>query len=264
VQEITEQKHAQAQMVRAGSMAAVGELAGQVAHEVNNPIAIISAKARLMLSGHRAEMSDKVARELGKIIELSDRVAGIAQGLLSYCRPSPKTRVVLDLRDPAREAISIISQRAKTSNIEIEPELDAELGPVLANAGEMGQVFLNLLLNALDSMPEGGTLRVIGLPEPEPLADGRPSIGIAIVDSGGGIPDEIRERIWEPFFSTKAEGRGTGLGLSICLGLVNDHGGVIELETPEQGEGACFTVRLPLAGRLEEHGHGEAQNPGSG
>jgi signal transduction histidine kinase len=261
-QEITELKRAQAQMVRAGSMAAVGELAGQVAHEVNNPIAIISAKARLLLSGNRSEMSDKVARELGKIIELSDRVAGIAQGLLSYCRPSARTRAAVDLRAPVREAISIISQRARTSNIEIEDELGGELGPVRANAGEMGQVFLNLLLNALDSMPEGGTLRVLGLSDAPPLPGGKASVGVAIVDSGPGIPDEIQERIWEPFFSTKPEGRGTGLGLSICLGLVSDHGGIIELEAAGGGEGACFTVRLPLADGVEEREHGEATHPG--
>jgi signal transduction histidine kinase len=263
VQEITELKRAQAQMVRAGSMAAVGELAGQVAHEVNNPIAIISAKARLMLSGHRAEMSEKIASELGKIIALSDRVAGIAQGLLSYCRPSARTRAALDLREPVREAISIISQRARTSNITIEDELRDPLGPVLANAGEMGQVLLNLLLNALDSMPDGGTLKVIGLPDAPALPDGKPSIGVAVVDSGPGISDEIQGRIWEPFFSTKPEGRGTGLGLSICLGLINDHGGVIELENLG-GEGACFTVRLPLAAGAEEEEHAEATHSRSG
>jgi signal transduction histidine kinase len=263
VQEITELKRAQAQMVRAGSMAAVGELAGQVAHEVNNPIAIISAKARLMLSGNRAEMSDKVARELGKIIELSDRVAGIAQGLLSYCRPSPRNRAPLDLRAAARAAISITRQRARSSNITIEDELGDELGPVLANAGEMGQVFLNLLLNALDSMPEGGTLKLIGLPDPPPLPDGKPSIGVAVVDSGPGISEDIQYRIWEPFFSTKPEGRGTGLGLSICLGLVSDHGGLIELENLG-GEGACFTVRLPLATPSQERENAEATHPGRG
>lgn len=264
-QDITAFKQAQAQMVRAGSMAAVGELAGQVAHEVNNPIAIISAKGRLMLSGHRAEMSQKVAQEIGKIVDLSDRVASIAQGLLSYCRPSPKTRTIIDLAAPARQAITMISDRARTSNIEIEDRLAPSIGLVRANEGEMGQVFLNLLLNALDAMPSGGILTIAGVPGAG-LADGRRAIGIAVSDTGDGVPDELRLRIWEPFFSTKGEARGTGLGLSICQGLVTDHGGQIDVGSSDSG-GACFVVQIPEAKREaahdEEQQHGQAKNLGS-
>jgi signal transduction histidine kinase len=125
---------------------------------------------------------------------------------------------------------------------------------VRANASELEQVFLNLFLNALDAMPEGGRLAVSTLGEGMRLADGRPCLAVIVEDTGNGIPPEIRERIFEPFFTTKEEGRGTGLGLSICLGLVRNHGGEIEADSTP-GKGARFTVKLPLATR-EEDGDG--------
>jgi signal transduction histidine kinase len=242
-QDITQQKQAQAQMMRAGKLAAVGELAGQVAHEVNNPIAIISAKARLLLTDHRDEMSPKIAQELGKITDLSNRVARIAQGLLSYCRPSPATRVRLDVRQPIRKSLAMVEQRAHDSGVAVEDALGDAPPPLKANAQELEQVFLNLFLNALDAMPNGGRLKVSAAMTA--LHDERPGIAVTVEDTGVGIPETIRERIFEPFFTTKQEGRGTGLGLSICLGLVRSHGGEIEFES-EPGQGSRFLVKLPI------------------
>ncbi|MBI4663326.1 MAG: PAS domain-containing protein [Verrucomicrobia bacterium] len=245
-QDITPQKQTQAQMMRAGKLAAVGELAGQVAHEVNNPMAIISAKIRLLLSDHRQEMSPKIAQELNKVTDLADRVARIAQGLLSYCRPSPATRMPLDVRQPIRRSLAMIEQRARHSGVSIVDELHPELPPVKANSNEMEQIFLNLFLNALDAMPKGGRLRVSAPAEPVALRDGASCIAVVVADTGVGIPETIRDKIFEPFFTTKREGHGTGLGLPICLGLVRSHGGEIEVES-EAGQGTRFTVKLPLA-----------------
>ncbi|HEY5550461.1 MAG TPA: ATP-binding protein [Opitutaceae bacterium] len=243
-QDITQQKQVQAQMLRAGRLAAVGELAGQVAHEVNNPISIISAKARLLLTDHREEMSSKIAQELGKITDLSNRVARIAQGLLSYCRPSPATRGRLDLRQPIRKSLAMVEQHAREIGVVIQDELPEALPPVKANASELEQVFLNLLLNALDAMPKGGRLKVSAATTAQ--RNDQPAVAVAVEDTGVGIPETIRDRIFEPFFTTKQEGRGTGLGLSICLGLVRSHGGEIEVES-EPGRGSRFTVKLPVA-----------------
>ena len=243
-QDISEQKRAQAQLLTAGKMAAVGRLAGQVAHEVNNPIAIISGKARLLLSGRRDEMSERVAGELEKIVALSDRVADIARGLLSYGRPSPAVRSSLDVCAVARRALAMVEQRAQAAGIHVEDRLGGSPLPVLANAGELEQVFLNLLLNALDAVPGDGTVRMTA--RVDSLADGTPAAAVAVVDDGSGIPEQLLGRIWEPFFSTKDEDQGTGLGLAICQGLVRSHGGVIEAESPAGG-GATFTVRVPLA-----------------
>ena len=244
-QDITQQKQTQAQMMRAGKLAAVGELAGQVAHEVNNPISIISAKANLLLSDHRQEMSPKIALELGKINHLANRVARIAQGLLSYCRPSPATRIALDIRVSIRKSLAMIEEHAKTRGVRIEEDLPGCLPAVQANAHELEQVFLNLFLNALDAMPQGGWLKVSAHPGSVRFADGKSGLAVTVEDTGDGIPEAIRERVFEPFFTTKQEGRGTGLGLSICLGLVRSHGGELQIDS-KVWQGTRVTVKLPI------------------
>ena len=244
-QDITEQKRTQTQMMRAEQLAAIGELAGQVAHEVNNPIAIISAKTRLLLSDHRSEMSDDIASEIEKITDLSDRVARIAQGLLSYCRPSGAVRTQMDIRNSIRKALALIEQRAKQTGIEITEDLSNEVPMVEANPQEMEQVFLNLLLNALDAMHQGGRLTLSARQENEAADDANSWITVTVQDTGCGIPEEQRELIFQPFYTTKEQGRGTGLGLSICHGLIQSHGGTIDVES-QPGEGTSFIVRLPV------------------
>lgn len=256
-QDVTEQKQAQARMLQAGKLAAVGELAGQVAHEVNNPISIISAKASLLLSNHAGEMSPKIAQELAKITDLATRVARIAQGLLSYCRPSGAMRTRLDLRGPIRKALATLDEQARREAVRIEDRLPDQMPPVKANPQEIEQLFFNLFLNALDAMPKGGWLDV-SVPAGQPvLPDGRPAVTLVVADTGSGIPDEIRERIFEPFFTTKKQGRGTGLGLSICLGLVRSHGGELEIES-KVWQGTRVTIKLPIDSAVvkEDHRHG--------
>lgn len=250
IQDITDQKAAQARMLRAGQLAAVGELAGHVAHEVNNPIAIISTKARLLLADHAESLSAHTAQELEKIVDLADRVARIAQGLLSYCRPSVATRMPLDAGIPMRRALAMIEQRAAHAGIVIEDRVPPELPPVNVNAQEVEQVFLNLFLNALDAMPDGGTLRLSAATED----DGR-TLCLCVEDTGEGMPEEVRRRIFEPFFTTKPEGKGTGLGLSICHGLIQHYGGRIEVESAP-GKGTLVKVYLPVHHLQPEPHHG--------
>ncbi len=245
VQDVTVQKEAQARALQAGRMAAVGELAGNVAHEVNNPIAIIGAKARLLLANRRSAMSEAVAVELEKIVDLSDRVARIAQGLLSYCRPSGAARGRLDIRAPLQYAKAMIEERARAQHVLIEEHVGQAVPVVKANEGEMDQVFLNLLLNALDAMPEGGKLFLSATCEGQSLADGQPAVAVTVEDTGAGVPEELRAKIFEPFFSTKKKGKGTGLGLPICQGIVGSHGGEILVEN-RSGSGTRFIVKLPL------------------
>ena len=235
----------EAQMMRTAKLAAVGELAGNVAHEVNNPIAILSAKARLLLADHRDGMSAKVMEEIGKIIELADRVARIAQGLLSYCRPSPARRELVDILVPIRKALSMVEQRSRSNSVRIEDRLGDAILKVRANAGEIEEVFLNLFLNALDAMPGGGVL-TMSTAIRNNGSQAAPSVEVAVADTGIGIPPEIQGEIFEPFFTSKEEERGTGLGLAICLGIIRSHGGTIAVES-EPGRGTGFTVRLPLA-----------------
>jgi signal transduction histidine kinase len=234
--DVTEQHAAQLRAVRAERLAAVGELAGQVAHEVNNPIAIISAKARLLLRDGREQLPSKAAQEIVKIADLTDRVARIAQGLLSYCRPAPGARLALDVRLPVRRALAYVEARAADAGVTIVDELPAAAPYAHANAAELEQVFLNLFLNALDAMPAGGELRVHADSSPAMLA-------VHVRDTGHGIDPGIRGRVFEPFLTTKG-GQGSGLGLSICQGLVRSHGGDIRIES-EPGQGTSVTVTLP-------------------
>ncbi len=244
-QDITAQKEAHARMMRAGQMAAVGELAGQIAHEVNNPIAIMSAKGNLLLKNQRGEMSDKVASEISKIVEHSNRVARIAQGLLSYSRPSPTSRTQIDIRQPIRKSIAMIEGQAKDHRIEIEDSLPTHPVEVFANASEMEQVFLNLFINAVQAMPDGGRLSLSLFNDT--ADEDKPMLAIAVDDTGSGISPDLRQRIFEPFFTTKEESHGTGLGLSICHGLLRGHSGEIIVGESPAG-GSRFLVKLPLKG----------------
>lgn len=237
----SQRAQADLQLVRAAKVATAGELAAHVAHEVNNPIAIVSAKARLLLSDHRDEMSERIASDLSKIVEQADRVARIAQGLLSSCRPAAGARTTLDVRDPLRKTLSLVEPRARSRGVEIEDRCPASPFPILASEIEMEQVFLNLYLNALDAMPKGGRLRVSVAPD-----GASPWIEATVEDTGGGIPEEARARLFEPFFTTRGSGGGSGLGLWICKGIVRSHGGEIGVEDAP-GPGARFRVRLPAA-----------------
>jgi signal transduction histidine kinase len=244
--DVTDQKIAQAAVIRAERLAALGQMAGQLAHEVNNPIAILSAKARLLLRDESNDLSERTAQEIRKIIDLADRVARIAQGLLSSCRPAPGLPTPLDIRLPIRKVLADIESRAKESGVRIRDDLPAELPRVLASASELEQVFLNLFLNSLDAMTDGGDLRVSTPRELVTMEGGRPGVEVVVADTGVGIPADIRERIFEPFLTTKAQSRSSGLGLSICFGLLRGYGGEIRVES-EPGKYTRVIVRLPAA-----------------
>jgi signal transduction histidine kinase len=245
VQDVTAEKEIQRRVSKASKLAVVGEVAGKLAHEINNPTAIISAKGRLLLSDRRAEMSPKVAHEVERIVDLADRVAGIAKGLLAYGRPSAAPRAWLDPALPVRRALSLVQDQANRQGVRIADQMEATLPSIDASAPELEQVFLNLFLNALDFMPEGGVLAVTARPEGAHLARGGAAVEIVVADTGPGIPADVRERVFEPFFTTKEEGRGTGLGLAVCQGVVRGHGGEMEVEA-KPGYGARFAVRLPI------------------
>lgn len=273
--DITVEKRGAEQLMRAAKLAGVGELAGYIAHEVNNPAAIISAKARLLLGDHRGDMSPRVAEEIGKIVDNTDRIARIAQGLLSYCRPSVATRAAVDIRVPIRRALSMVEARAKSGGVRLEDRFAEPLPRVFASSQQLEEVFLNLFLNALDAMPKGGVLavscadtigclcpasldqttgrqsRVMVPCDPPEIGLGVPSLVVHVADTGTGMSGEVRAQIFDPFFTTKEEGRGTGLGLAICLDVIREHGGAIEVES-ELGRGARFSVSLPLAAAMAE------------
>ena len=243
VQDVTAEKESQRRLLKASRLAAVGEIAGKLAHEINNPTAIISAKGRILLSDRQAEMSPKVTREVERVVALADRIAGIAKGLLAYGRPSPAPHQPIDPTLAVRGALSLVEHRVTRQGVCVVDELRAS-APVSGSVAELEQVFLNLFLNALDAMPSGGTLTVSSRTVRVPGTVGE-VLEITVADTGHGIPAEVHEHVFEPFFTTKEEGQGSGLGLAICQGIVRSHGGEIEAES-KAGRGARFAVRLPV------------------
>jgi PAS domain S-box-containing protein len=243
VRDVTDMRRLEKNLAQAARLAALGELAGNVAHEVNNPIGIIGAKARLLLTGKDA-LAPKVSRELGKMVEQCDRIGRLTRGLLDYCRPALEQKEPVDVHEPLTKALSLMATKATRHGVQVTQELCAGAPMISGSANELQQVFLNLFLNAVDAMPEGGRVTIetrLG----ERMPDGHAAVTVSITDTGPGVPEEVRDRIFEPFFTTKFGKGGTGLGLAICYGLVNGHGGEIRLESPP-GHGARFVVRLPL------------------
>ena len=242
--DVTQRRRLEARFARTAKLAALGELAGNIAHEINNPIGVVSGKTRLLLQ--REELSPKLERELTKIAEQCDRIGRLTRGLLDYCRPSDQPQALLDLLAPLRRAISFVDSKAERAGVRIELQA-GELPWLEGNPAELEQVFLNLLLNGIDALgPAGGRIEIEAAPA---SCRGEPGLRVTFRDDGPGIPPELRARVFEPFFTTKG-GQGTGLGLAISFGLVERHGGELSLlEEPRQG--ASFELSLPL--RSEPH-----------
>lgn len=229
-------RETQEQLLQSEKLASIGQLAAGVAHEINNPIGVMLGFAQVLLK--RVKEDDPTYKPLTTIEREGLRCKRIVQSLLDFARhskPEPRRVNVNDVIDASLE----LSHQSTRSNIHLIKEYSPNLPPVLADINQLQQVFLNILLNAYDAMSNGGTLRIVtGL-----VMD---RVDIAFSDTGVGIPPENLTRIFDPFFTTKEVGKGTGLGLSISYGIVEQHGGTIEVKS-QVGEGSTFTVHLPVA-----------------
>lgn len=229
---------------RAERLAAVGQLAAGLAHEIRNPLTAIRSTMQYLLQGlPRGEPHHQLVEELlGEV----DRINSTVGGLLSLSRSGEIRLAEIDLHEPLSASIHLVQARADEQEVVLEPGLGREPLRVLGDLGQLKQVFLNLLLNALQSMPEGGRLTIAAGPSGPPPGGGAVRWGqVRIVDTGPGIPADELRRVFDPFFTTKRD--GTGLGLAICHGIVEQHQGEIRLES-EMGRGTTALVRLPLVG----------------
>ena len=234
--DITDRDELERRLVQADKLSSIGLLAAGVAHEVNTPLAVISTYAQ-MLAKQISEDEQK-SKLLDKIAKQTFRASEIVNSLLSFSRTSTTEFVELDVSKVIQETLSLVEHQLKKSGVEVILEAPA-LPAVKGNAGKLQQVFLNLFLNARDAMESGGTLSVHAWTE-----NGFARIDVA--DNGQGISPEHLERIYDPFFTTKAARKGTGLGLSVTYGIVREHGGTIEVDS-RLGAGSRFRVELPLA-----------------
>jgi len=232
-------QHAQEQIMKSEKLAMIGSLAAGVAHEINNPLGSILLFSRLLL---RKAPAEGVQREnLERIAREAERCQNIVQGLLEFARqPEPKTEA-LDVNEVVQKPVSLLENQAMFHNINIVKELQPDLPPVCADASQLQQVFVNILVNAAEAMNGEGTLTIATRAVPD--AD---RVEIRFTDTGCGIPKENLPHLFEPFFTTKDVGSGTGLGLSISYGIIERHGGTIEVLS-RVDEGSSFLITLPTA-----------------
>jgi nitrogen-specific signal transduction histidine kinase len=228
-------------------LAATGRLAASIAHEINNPLEAI--KNALYLLTNKIPADDPNAKFLQIATKETDRVSRILRQMLGFYRP-PKMEPT-DINRLIEESEGLVEKHLRQNRVRIENDLDPLLPPVIASADQIKQVLLNLMLNGMQAMPQGGTIfvstRVSHGADPEFLMSD--SVHIQIRDTGNGIPEEHLPHIFEPFFSTKDE-KGTGLGLWVSQGIVQAHGGSIKLRSRE-GRGTVFSVALPIRGPSE-------------
>lgn len=277
-------RSAQEELVRSEKLAVVGQLAAGVAHEIGNPLASLLGYTELLAS--RSLPPEEAADGLRRMRQEVGRIDAIVRGLLDFARPQPTDITELDVNAALTEAAGLLSHRQGVRQaIEVETRLAEGLPPVRADRGQLVQVLLNLMLNAVDAMPEGGTLRLAtGEVEPgpeemaalfgrarrqddppgsdfshlrgQPRAAAPPArsrfVALSVADTGRGIACEQMGRLFDPFYTTKPPGAGTGLGLAISLRLVRSFGGAIRVQS-RAGEGSCFEVLLPAA-RGAAHG----------
>ncbi len=215
-------------------------LAAGVAHEINTPLAVISSYAQMLSKQMRGDA--RLGPVLEKITQQSFRASEIANGLLNFSRTSTTEFRETNLNQVIRDTLSLLEHQFKTAQVIVDTELIEGLPPIHGNPGKLQQVFLNLLLNAKESMPGGGRLRIAT------LVNGH--VEAVVSDSGSGIAPEHLKRIYDPFFTTKTtprpgERRGTGLGLSVSYGIIQEHAGKIHVESAI-GAGTTFHLEFPL------------------
>ncbi|MGB8427484.1 MAG: ATP-binding protein, partial [Desulfobacterales bacterium] len=238
------------QVIETGKLASIGELAAGIAHEINNPVAIMVEEA-----GWIEDLLEEEDLKAGKNLEefhralkqirvQGHRCKDITHNLLSFARKTDGKAKKLQLNALIEEMVRLSGQRAKFGNVSIETDLKADLPLIYASEIELQQVFLNLINNALDAMEKtGGTLTITTRIEDESEFHG---VVVDIADTGPGIPKANLAKIFDPFFTTKPVGKGTGLGLSICFGIINKMGGEISVDSV-LGEGTSFHLRFPLS-----------------
>jgi two-component system NtrC family sensor kinase len=249
-QETRDRMQALEQLRHADRLATVGRLAAGLAHELGTPLNVVGGRAKLIQKS--ADATDTI-RENARIVgDQTQRVAQIIRQLLDFARTGEARKMPADLSQVLREVVTLLEPMAKKRAVNLELDVPDELPEVLMDRAQIQQVVSNLIVNALQATERAGSVRVSAEPACLNQGDGgAPSyIRLVVADNGTGMPPEVRARVFEPFFTTRPVGEGTDLGLSVAWGIVNEHGGRIDLETAE-GAGTRFLVYLPLADAAE-------------
>jgi len=237
--DITDAAMLQAKLMHTEKMAAVGQLVSGVAHEVNNPLTAVLGFTDLLMES--PDVPDHAKEDLKVILQEAQRTKQIVQNLLSFARQMPPQRDSVQLNTIVRRTLALRSYDFANHGIEVIERYNERTPEIIGDAHQLQQVFLNILNNAYDAVHETGRPGRIEIA----TAESRGCAEVIFRDNGHGIA--YPDRIFDPFFTTKDVGKGTGLGLSICYGIVREHGGEILCANNPEGQGATFTVRLPIA-----------------
>jgi signal transduction histidine kinase len=235
--DLTEQRKFELQILESQKLAALGVMARGIAHEIRTPLAISSSAAQFLTEDN---LTPEFRRECAEKVHGGIRKAStIIENLLRFAHPAAdKSKAPLDLLRVMKEALALVDNQAKVQNIAIRTHFPPGPCQVLGVPGPLEQVFINLLLNAMNAMPNGGTVDIT-------VEQTAAHVRLCVTDTGEGISPEDLDKIFDPFFTRAPLGRGTGLGLSICHSIVDQHGGSIGVES-QSGKGSTFTVKLPL------------------
>lgn len=238
LRDISERYRIEQQLRQTERLAEMGTLASGMAHEIGTPMNVIQGRAEQLM---RRTQEETTKKGLETIVAQVERITKIMNQLLTFARRKPSERRRINLGQTLDDCLEVLQERLRRIRVRVESRYETLLHPVHVHADpdQMSQVFLNLFINAIHAMPDGGTLRIS-------LERGDGHARAVIADTGHGIPKEDLPKIFHPFFTTKEAGQGTGLGLTVVHGIIQEHGGTITVES-EPGTGTTFTVTLPAA-----------------
>jgi len=240
-EDVTEKRRLEQELSLASKHASLGRLTAGVSHEIGNPLASISSLVQELTSMPMDNEDGQTftRNALFSMNEHLERIARIVRRLGDFARTSSSEKTITNIAEVLERTISLLKYDKRSRNIRITEQFEEDIPPVRVNPDQIQQVFLNLMLNALDAMEKGGELTI----QARRVAD---HVELTFTDTGSGIDPSLIDRIFDPFFTTKPLGKGTGLGLSICYGIINDHNGTIHVRS-KLGEGATFFIRLPFS-----------------
>lgn len=235
VVDISERKRLEMQLRRTERLAELGTLASGMAHEIGTPMNVILGRAEYLL---QRAADDGMKKGLTTIITQVERITKVMNQLLAFARRRTPERRAVDLAKIVEDSLEMFQERIAQSRITVDTTIESSLPFVHADQDQLIQVLINLVMNSLHAMPEGGRLRL-------GLAREGDYVRLEVADTGHGMPEETRAKVFDPFFTTKDFGKGTGLGLTVVKGIIEEHGGTITLESAVE-KGTTFTIRLPI------------------
>jgi two-component system NtrC family sensor kinase len=241
---------AENRLLQSEKQASIGRLAAGVAHEINNPLTGVLTFTRILL--RNKDVGDKNLSYLQKIAESTVRVKKIVKGLLDFSRQTDLDREPTEMNRLIRGVISGMENQALIKGVSIQFNSGEDLPMLTLDRNQIQSVLINLIINALDAMEQGGTIAISTGISLSASDTGKKGIEIAVTDNGCGIPPEDLDRLFEPFFTTKEVGKGTGLGLAVSYGIVQRHRGTIRVQS-EVGRGSTFTIWLPIEEQIEQN-----------